>query len=162
MERPGYEFGVKHYPEQLSQSRDSAMWDWQPLHAEQFLQLQLGYQGQPPSAHSKRTGAVRYLWNEGVTKKSHAILKHGTPMSSTHLKNMGHFFARREWNNPPIHISESCSEICFLWTAEVCGNFHKRRRFATLFLARVLCFPLLCLTGLSCCLLQSWLYFMLL
>lgn len=51
---------------------------------------------------------------------------------------------------------------CYLWTLGSCDIFHKDRRLATLFLDRASCLPLLCLMGFSCCLLQSWLHFMLL
>lgn len=59
------------------------VWDQQPLEAEWFPQLWLGYQGQPPSVHGKRACAASYLWDEGVTEKSHTILKHRTSMSTT-------------------------------------------------------------------------------
>lgn len=37
------------------------VWDQQPLEAEWFPQLWLGYQGQPPSVHGKRACAASYL-----------------------------------------------------------------------------------------------------
>jgi len=63
------------------------------------------------------------------------------------------------WNNPPTRILKVALQSAFCGQQRSCGIFHKSRRFATLLLARVSCLPLLCLMGL-CCLLQSWLHFM--